>query len=321
MSFQTNSDSELYTLFKGKMLNTGLISEKDEVSFNRIHPIRQNDEIIFHYIATIAGTKKKYLIRTIKEKDYSCSVSKYLININNTLIDDVFPSAISDPFEINHHTYIITTFFDGDDLGVQLSLLTNDELLEISDKLNDILKILHSTTINNYSILNSFESNSFAEIFFNNIKLQCDSKYNIFIDQTKKEKFLVSVYDILSKSTFSPPTLVHMDIKPANIIFLRNEKRVCLIDFELARFSDLDYEWSNILIKTLHVNDIRFKNYVLNPIIDKNFMKIDRAIQNDKIKVYLLYLSINKYIYNASHQRENPRTISDLAFALINQFY
>jgi len=39
------------------------------------------------------------------------------------------------------------------------------------------------------------------------------------------------------------PVLIHADIKPANIIFNLERRKATLIDFELARFGDIDFEW------------------------------------------------------------------------------
>jgi aminoglycoside phosphotransferase (APT) family kinase protein len=42
------------------------------------------------------------------------------------------------------------------------------------------------------------------------------------------------------------PTLLHGDVKAANIVFDANGNKTTLVDFELARFGDVDFEWSKL---------------------------------------------------------------------------
>jgi aminoglycoside phosphotransferase (APT) family kinase protein len=42
------------------------------------------------------------------------------------------------------------------------------------------------------------------------------------------------------------PTLLHADVKPANVIFELSTRKTTLIDFELSRFGDPDFEWTKL---------------------------------------------------------------------------
>lgn len=66
-------------------------------------------------------------------------------------------------------------------------------------------------------------------------------------DPERPSKNFVRCCEILDTSRFSKPTLLHMDIKPANIIY--NDRTGTV--FEFARFRDIDYGWTQILWKRL----------------------------------------------------------------------
>lgn len=310
--------NKLYSRFRSKLIDKNLICNKDKISIEETYPFIQDNQILHHYIVIVEHTDKKYLIRTIKEKDYSCSVMNNLVSLNNRSDYAIFPYALSSPFTIGNYSYIVTTYLDGKDLESQIKLLSNEELFDISNRIEDSLNLLHSMTNDKFSDGARLVDASFGEIMYDKIFMQFQDKHNCFVKGINVKKLLNSVNTILSKTSYSKPTLIHMDLKPANII-VSPHNTVHLIDFELSRFADLDYEWTNLLIKQLHGYDNRFKQHVLCPIIENNFLSLDKAILIDKYKVYLLYLSINKYIYCLKHGIPCPKTITDLTHILINQ--
>lgn len=287
--------SELYSIFHYKLIEEKLIKNSDKIRVTEINPIIQNGEIIHHHIIAVESTNIKYLIRTIKDKDYSYLVMDHLMLLNNRFNNTPFPYALTQPFVIGNHSYIVTTYLEGETLESQIKTFSNKELVELSYKIDDNLSLVHSVTSKKYFDGKQTVDISFGEIMYNNIYHQFHNTNNIFARKIDVNKLLKSVNLILSKSSYSQPTIVHMDLKPANII-ISPKKNVHLIDFELARFADLDYEWTNILVKLEHTQDERFKHYVLNPIIERNFLTLDEALLVDKYKVYLLYLTINKYL-------------------------
>lgn len=309
--------SELYQSFRSKLIDEKLISSTDNICVTKIHPLIQNGELIHHHVITVSGTNTKYLIRTIKNKDYSNLALNSLISLNSTSNCALFPRALTQPFTIGNHLYIITSYLEGNTLESQIATLTNNELIDLSYEIEDILSIIHSQTNEEYTNPGNIHYNSFDEIMYDNICRQLNDPNNIFSKNINIDKFLNLVLSILSKASYSIPTLIHMDLKPANIIISSNG-HARLIDFELTRFADLDYEWTNILIKIEHAYDERFKQNILMPIIKRNFMVLKEALLIDKYKVYLLYLAINKYLYCFYHSRKCPKAIIDLSVYLLD---
>ena len=318
MNINSKIDNIFFESIYKVLVNNNLISKDENIKIEKTHPIKLNCNTFYHYIITPEKEKRKYLVRTTKEKDYSYSIRDYLVNLNTALGYNHFSNALLPPFKIAGETYIITSFIEGSDLESQIPRLDDIELHEISIKLHNILNELHSVTSDRYSSFDYSECKSFAEIMFNKIKKQCNNTHNVFIKNVSISKLLDSVYKILSNSSFTDPTLLHMDITPRNIIYTQ-DKKICLIDFELSRFGDIDYEWTNMLIKVLHTRNERFKQNVLVPIINNNFMPLEKALYFNKYKVYLLYLSINKYIYNVNCELASPLQLTELIDYLIYQ--
>lgn len=66
-------------------------------------------------------------------------------------------------------------------------------------------------------------------------------------------------------------------------------------------------------------DDVRFKKYVLLPIIEKNFIYMEIALENNKYKIYLLYLSLNAYIYYSKSGRLCTLEVVNLIKMILNQ--
>ena len=61
------------------------------------------------------------------------------------------------------------------------------------------------------------------------------------------------------------PTLLHGDVKAANILFDVVTKKVALIDYELARFGDIDFEWSKL--ERMAIRWPEYRNLVAIPLL------------------------------------------------------
>lgn len=93
-------ENKLYLNFHNKLIAENLICNDDNISIQKIHPKIQNDKIIYHYIVTNENTNTKYLIRTLKEKDYSYAVMDSLNLLNIKSGKEIFPCALTPPFTI-----------------------------------------------------------------------------------------------------------------------------------------------------------------------------------------------------------------------------
>ncbi len=307
--------SQLFSEIQKILIREQLVSSDDVIEFQSICTKQQRGMDIQHYIISVSN--RKFFIRMTKENDNSFHVMPFLKKLDENFKNTV-PIALTKPFTIAENTFIITSYIEGVTLEHELSNLTNSQLKNVSYKIDEKLQRMHDIKHSYYSLGNTFCDQPFNKIMYEKMKKQLYENQSIYLGfKIEPQKLLCRAKSILNKSFFSEPTLVHMDIKPGNIIL--SSKDLVLIDYELSRFADIDYEWSNLLIKTLLDYDKRFIQYVLKPIIENNFMSLERAITNEKICVYLLYLSLNMYIYYFKSNRSCPEEITYIVNTLLKQ--
>ena len=299
---------------RDKLISENIISLMDDID------IEVSDINPHHYLLNVKNKNQKFIVKKVKEKEYSYFITEYLQKINRDLGTMKFPLTLIPPFSIAEHTYVICTYLDGKALTTLIPTLSNNDLQQISLKIDENLKYIHSITSNSYFEGNSFKSQSFSEIIIKKISDQLHNKYvRNYLKNINIDKLFVSISDILSRESYSQPILLHMDINPGNII-LSPSGDVHIIDFELARFGELEYGWVNLLSKTLHHYDMRYKQCILYPILEKNFMLLDKAMKKDKYKIYMLYHSVNMYIYCSKFERKCPKEILELIDFILEEF-
>jgi aminoglycoside phosphotransferase (APT) family kinase protein len=84
------------------------------------------------------------------------------------------------------------------------------------------------------------------------------------------------------------PTLLHGDVKPANTVFDTNRCRTILVDFELARFGDVDFEWSKLYRLALRWPE--YQRLIAMPILNRVSFDQARGRTGDaKLLLYEVY--------------------------------
>lgn len=303
------------------MIANGIIADNDKIETMPIHIKEFSGKKLWHHIIQVEGKSTRYFLRTIKEKDFSYCIVNELANLNNSLGYHCFPQAVLPPFEINSQAYILTTFLEGSDLESLMTYLTDDDLRVYGIQLSHRLQSLHSVVRSRYSESSKEDHSNFGKVTSEKLirKLLGEPLLKWFTSSVSIDRLVSNINVILKRSTYSAPALIHLDVKPGNIVIPENGTELCLIDFELARFGDLDYEWTNILVKGLLNYDERFKKYVLGQVINDNFMSLDEALHIEKYRVYLLYHSINNYIYFASRNALCPMPVVELIKQLLRE--
>ncbi|MCI8979761.1 MAG: phosphotransferase [Clostridia bacterium] len=319
--FKSRNNNDFEKSIRNILISENLILETNTLEIKKIHKKEEQNGIIYHYIISVNNIRK-FLLRTVKEHDYSYLVVNYLIELNKKTCTPCFPNAQAKPFKIADHTYILTSYLSGNDLGKTLWKFSNKELIRISKIIDSRLKQLHSVTNLTYSDgYNFFGNIPFPDIMFKKIQRKFYNEPCIkkFFNEIDIEKILIKTKEILNAAKYSVPTLIHLDVKPANIIVTQDKNNASLIDFELARFSDVDYEWTNLLIKTKLYYNKRFIKYVLEPIITNNFKSLAEALKTEKYKIYILYHAINNYIYYDTHHRKCPKEVVELIKQILGE--
>jgi aminoglycoside phosphotransferase (APT) family kinase protein len=83
------------------------------------------------------------------------------------------------------------------------------------------------------------------------------------------------------------PTLLHGDVKPANVVFERVTRKTTLIDFELSRFGDQDFEWTKL--RRMAIRWPEYQQLVSQPLLN-SLSRINLTGHTDaKLLLYDIY--------------------------------
>ncbi|MCU0289322.1 MAG: hypothetical protein MUF15_23360, partial [Acidobacteria bacterium] len=83
-------------------------------------------------------------------------------------------------------------------------------------------------------------------------------------------------------------SLLHYDIKPANIIYNKISKKVTLIDFELTRFGDINSEFTRAFVLSEKFSNIH--NKIIIPMLKNIYGNCyNDFINSDLFHIYSLY--------------------------------
>ena len=83
------------------------------------------------------------------------------------------------------------------------------------------------------------------------------------------------------------PILLHGDVKPANVIFELSTRKTTLIDFELSRFGDPDFEWTKL--RRMAIRWPEYEQLISQPLLN-SLSKINLTGRSDaKILLYDIY--------------------------------
>jgi aminoglycoside phosphotransferase (APT) family kinase protein len=83
------------------------------------------------------------------------------------------------------------------------------------------------------------------------------------------------------------PTLLHGDVKPANVLFDSRTSKTQLIDYELARFGDVDFEFTKI--SRMAVRWAEYEKLVAEPLIEPVFDSDLKSEYTAKLSLYHIY--------------------------------
>ncbi|MDQ3802635.1 MAG: aminoglycoside phosphotransferase family protein [Acidobacteriota bacterium] len=109
------------------------------------------------------------------------------------------------------------------------------------------------------------------------------------------------------------PILLHGDVKPANIVFDASRGRTVLVDFELARFGDVDFEWSKLYRLALRWPE--YRRLIAEPTLSRVSFDQARGRAGDaKLLLYEVYHACSFLDFELETGLPSPHyRLSDLA--------
>lgn len=309
---------KLCLITKQKLMEKNLISSNEKFLLTPCHEIILQGKMYTHYILDCLYSEKKYFLKISKDNDTAFHCNDYLKKFRNDAGDYIYPVILVPEFEFDGIRFFISNFVEGqslDDLSEELSI---PEWKFIAQKLLVRIDELQKIHADFYSEHNNFTSKNCTAILME--KLSKRLKHSVFNEYPKMDlnNACQRCEIILSKSSFTEPTLLHMDVKPANVIYNSRTKFVTLIDFEFARFGDRDYGWTQILLSGINAFIPAYKDIVV-PSMMQGRLTLKEAIGIPKFQCYIFYQTACNLIYYHNHNTQCPKEMKQLFEILLSK--
>lgn len=308
----------LCSMAKEKLVEENLISRGEKLLLTPCHNIILQGKMYTHYIITCLTSGKKFFLKISKGNDTASHCNDYLKGFRNDTGDYIYPIILVPEFEFNGIRFFILNFIEGQSLDTLQKSLSNPKWKNIAQKLQVRLDELSTIHANSYSEYNNFTTEDCATILIE--KFSRRLKHPVFHNYSKMT--LNQAYQrciiILDDSHFSTPTLLHMDVKPANIIYDSKTGFVTLVDFEFARFGDYDYGWVQFLLSGINAFNEEYKKIVV-PYVGKNRLSLREAINTPKFQCYIFYQTACNLIYYHDHNVACPKDMLQLFQKMLNE--
>lgn len=309
----------LSTITRQKLLEYGLLLSDEKITLCPHHRIILHGVQHSHYIIICEHTNRKFFLKTLKEKDNALYCDNVLKKFRDDNGEYIYPTILVPVFNFNNTQYYITTFINGQTLDDVSETLTETQWENIAVKLRVHLERLSTLHAPFYSEHNGDQSDDYASIQKAKFLKRLEHPLFLNYSHTELEKALLYCFQILETSQYSKPTFLHMDIKPANIIYNPQNDFVTLIDFEFARFGDLDYGWTQVLLSGLNWFIPKYKKYIVPQLI-KGHMTLEEAVNTPKLQCYLFYQIACNLIYYNDLNRDCPEVMKKIFVKLLHTF-
>ncbi len=306
----------LAALTKEKMIKNELIHSSEQIVLIPHHQVTVRGELSYHYIITCLTNNQKYFLKVQKDNDHATHCNYYLRRFLAQDGQCAYPLILAPGFDYCGKRYHIYTYAEGETLEGLPGKISADEWHNIGRKLRNRIDELSTVHAQQYSDRNQFVPDSHSAILKRKIMLKLNhsvfSEYSPGMIEAAGDKCML----ILDSSSFSRPTLLHMDIKPANIIYNLQTKTVSVIDFELARFGDIDYGQVQILLTELKEYGEAYDQYIF-PELTKGYLTLGDALHIPKFQCYLFYQTACNLIYYDERKLPCPKKMEALFYKLL----
>ncbi len=317
MTIEERYLAELSMITKQHLLYANFIDANEIINLTVCHEFYTDVFTFCHFIIKCKNSNKKYILKTVKPGDNLIFCNEYLKKFY-TNGKYAYPVILIQPFTFKDKSFYVTTYAEGKDLDEISKDLTPTVWEKISLKLIDKLGELSTVIADKYSDCQEFVDAGWAEILKNKFIKRLSHPLMAEIPKTQLEMVFRHCCKILDNSEYSRPTLLHMDIKPANIIYNQSTDELAIIDFEFSRFGDSDYGKIQLLLTGINAFSDNYKHYVY-PHIAKMLPTFSEAENTPKLLCYLFYQTMCNCIYYFDHKMHCPDEITELFNKLLNK--
>lgn len=287
---------ELEQIVRLEMVEHGIIMSTEGIKLHPCHSISLQGKLLSHYVIICSPSQKKYFLKVIKDNDGALICNNYLKEIRNEDGSCPYPLILVPEIVFQGIKYYITSFIAGKTLDELSDSLLEKTWDEIADKLLFRLDELVAIQAPQYSERSGFVSDDCATGLIRKFRQRLHHPAMAQFPSKQMEASIERCFSVLEQSQYSPPSLLHMDVKPANIIYNSQTGNVSLIDFEFARFGDIDYGWTQVLLSGCNQFSMAYKQCLI-PRLTKNRLLLQDAVEIPKFQCYLYYQLMCNLIY------------------------
>lgn len=207
---------------------------------------------------------------------------------------------------------LITDYKNGNSIDKCIFNLSENEYNIIVLQLLQDLKKLHSVKSYKFSDFSNFSSDSWFDFFKYKLNKHLQNAKNNQLLSSEEFKnigdLLLDEQEIFKMNSGS---LIHFDIKPANIIWDFENQKTYLIDFEMSRFGDPLMEFTKGKFTALLFNNFLYDKKIWMPLVERYFeQSYERVFSSRKASWYLFY----HYAAHCNYQLKTFGKIYDSVF-------
>lgn len=310
--------NDLELIVEQKLHEYGLAPITSKVSLCPHHSVPINGKCFSHFIVTCTHSQQRFFLKILKENDNSLLCDRFLREMHIKEEELHYPQIVVPEFSFHGIQYYITTYIEGQSLDTFPDMLPHNMWNNVANKLLLLIDQLASIKASQYSEHGVFVPDDCASILKKKLEIRFRHPLIAGYPHEKLEKTYNWSCDILDYSRFSQPTLIHMDIKPANIIYNEKTGSVSLIDFEFARFGDVDYGWTQILMSGCNQFNQFYKEQLV-PRLTRDRLTWDKALNTPKFQFYLFYQAMCNLIYYHDRHLTCPEEFKELFNLFFNR--
>ena len=267
------------------------------------------------YILREKNGKFQRRIRIISDRDNTVNTEEKICLLLETYLPDYFYPKVHKKYENipGIGDILITEYKEGVSLDKYIFNLSEMEYPIIIDELFRNLKKMHSIKSSDFFDFTEFKSNNWFDFF--KFKLKKYLKMAVDNRILKREEIgyithlLYREQDIFRLDLGS---LIHFDIKPANIIWNPENKELSLIDFEMSRYGDILMEFTKGKFTTLLFNNSIYENKIWKPLVEYYFSEPYADIFSSRKSIWYLFYH---YLAHTNYQLVRFKTVSPCIFS------
>lgn len=301
---------ELMPIVRNKLMEKGLIAPDETIRLTAYHDIVLDSAPRNHYVIQCSETGNRFFLKLQKKVDNIIHCDEYIQAIYQNE-DYALPHVLVSPFSFHNDVFFITNYVEGYDLEALDSELSDTQWKKAAEDIRKQLMLLADIHTPYYSEHNKFFTYGYPKMFREKLQARIKHISLTGYDESKIQSAYNNSLRILNNSTFSEPSLIHMDVKPANIVFDPKTEKAVLIDFEFARFGDLDYGIVQVLLTQFNSFSENYKKKMF-PVLTEELITFSQACETPKLRVYLWYQTMCNIIYYYNHNTQCPDEMKNI---------